>query len=591
MVHYIRYGLLVIFILLHSSESFSQSANPLKSKNTNKEILVNLPFGSPVDIPLYLSGTFGELRSNHFHSGIDIKTQGVEGKIIKAIDDGWVSRIKISTSGYGKAIYITHPNGYVSVYGHLQRFSDSIQKLVISEQYLKESFTLQIFPEKEQINVKKGDTIAFSGNTGGSNGPHLHFEIREELSQYPVNPLLCKSLKIKDYYRPKITELAIYPVDENSLINGIHDTAYYEIEGWGMEHRIKGNPKITLSGRISFGIGTYDLMNDVPNKNGVYSTRFYYDTTLVFDLNMSKLSFNTSRYINSLIDYSFFVKSENRVIRTEVDTNNMLNNYLTILNNGIIDFTDSLTHNMVFEVQDIYKNKSKLSFKVTGSSKLSKTDSAKNVNIPTGSFFDFAKKNKIVNDKIKVDFPANCFYRSYYFDFAEVERDSNSYSSTFKLHNRFTPVHKYFKISMVTDSVDEELRDNLYISYSPDNEEFFYISTIADDKYLIGRSRDLGYYKVSMDTTPPIITEVNFHNAKKIGKQDNLKIEIRDEETGILTYQASLNDRWILMEYDPKKELLVYNFDQMLQKGENEFKLVVTDMLDNVSEYSCVLIY
>lgn len=587
----IIYRLIAFFILLNSSVALSQSSTHPQSNYSIKEKLNKLPFGSPVDIPLYLSGTFGELRSNHFHSGIDIKTEGVEGKIIRAIEDGWVSRIKISTGGYGKALYITHPNGYVSVYGHLQKFNDTIQKLVINEQYLKESFTIQIFPEKEEINVEKGDIIAYSGNTGGSEGPHLHFEIREELSQYPVNPLLCESIKIKDYYRPKITQLVIYPVDNNSLINGSHDTVFYDIEGWGIEHRIKGNPEITLAGRISFGIGTYDLMNEVSNKNGVYCTKLYHDTTLIYDLNMNKLSFNTTRYINSLIDYSFFIRSKKRIIRTEVDTNNMLFNYLTVINNGIIDFNDSLTHNMVFEVKDAYENTSKLSFNVVGSSKLSKSDSVFREKITTGSFFDFARKNSIINDKIKVNFPANSFYRSYFFNFAEMEKDSISYSSTYRLHNRFTPVHKYFTISILADSVVPGLYEKMYISYSPDNTEFFYINTITDGDYLTGRSRELGYYKVLLDTTPPIITEVNFHDAKKLVKQHNLKIKIKDDETSIHSYKASLNDKWILMEYDPKKELLIYNFDEMLQKGKNEFKLIVNDMLDNESEYKCVLIY
>lgn len=584
------YGLIVILIVLGADICFAQTSAPLQNSYSTRGKIKDVHFTPPVDIPIYLSGTFGELRSNHFHSGIDIKTQGVEGKNIKAIDDGWVSRIKISTGGYGKAIYITHPSGYVSVYGHLQKFNDTIQKLVINEQYIKESFTIQIFPEKDGIKIKKGDIIGYSGNTGSSEGPHLHFEIREEKSQHPLNPLLFKSIIVKDYYRPKISKLVIYPVDSNSTINGLRDTAFFEIAGWGIEHRIKENPEIKVSGRISFGISTHDLMNKIPNKNGVYSTKLFHDTSLVFELNMNRLSFNTTRYINSLIDYSYFIKTKRRVVRTEVDTNNLLNNYITVKNNGIIDFNDTLTHIMAFEVADAYDNKSMLSFTVKSLVNENESDKIKN-NISSGSFFSFSKKNFINKGSIKVAFPANCFYRSFYFDFDVLEKDSNSYSSTYRLHNRFTPVHKYFAVKILPDSVAPGLHNKIYISYSPDNSEFKYINTKNKGEYLTGKSRQLGYYKVMSDTTPPFITEVNFHNGKKVNKQHNLKIKIKDEQTGISTYRATLNNNWILMEYDPKKDLLIYNYDDKLKKGKNQFKIVVNDLLDNVSEYNCVLTY
>ncbi len=375
------------------------------------------------------------------------------------------------------------------------------------------------------------------------------------------------------------------------MINESHDTVYYDIAGWGLDHQIKGNPEISLSGRVSFGISAFDLMNDVPNKNGVFDTKFYYDTALIFNLNMSEISFNTSRYINSLIDYPYFIKSQNRVLRTEVDTNNMLRNYTSIQNNGIIDFNDSLVHNILFEVKDIYGNISKLAFKVSGKLFSGQPDSVNNIVSTSKPYFNFAKKNNIIKDKIKVNFPANSFYKSFYFDFEELEKDSSSFSSTYKLHNRFTPVHKYFTVSILPDSSDPKLNNKRYISYSSDNVEFFYVDTKTDGNYLVGRSRALGYYKVLVDSIPPVITEVNFKNDMKITKQNKLKIKIKDAETGINTYAASLNNCWILMEYDPKKDLLVYNFDKMLKKGRNEFKLIITDMLDNTTEYKCELNY
>jgi len=568
--------LILLFILIFPIFSFSQIAK-----------VEDIDITSPVDIPIYLSGTFGELRSNHFHSGIDIKTQGAEGKNVIAIADGWVSRIKISEGGYGKAIYITHPNGYVSVYGHLKKFNNKIQKIVIDKQYEKESYTIQIFPDKDEIKVKKGEIIAYSGNTGGSMGPHLHFEIRKESTQHPVNPLLNKNIKIKDFYRPSISKLAIYPIDKNSTINGKHDTLYLDIVGWGLEHRIKNNNKIIVSGRISFGISTIDRMNDISNKNGVYSTKLFYDSSLIFHLSMSELSFNTTRYINSVIDYSYYKKTKKRIIRTQIDTNNIFNNYLLVKDNGIINFDDTLIHSFTYKVFDAYENTASLSFNV----KSSLAENISKNNIRDSLRFRFDKSNSIIQDSIIVRFPSNSFYQSFNFNYESLGKDSISYSSVYKLHDRFTPVQKYFSIEIIPNAVNKRNENKLYISYSPNNTEYFYIDSKKEGDYLICRSRQLGYYKIMADTIPPKIREVNFHDKKALTNQNTLKIKIEDNETGIKTYRATINKKWILMEFDSKKNLLIYHFDNRITKGENEFKLVVVDLLGNVSEYNCSLNY
>ena len=212
--------------------------------------------------------------------------------------------------------------------------------------------------------LKKGDVVAFSGNTGSSGGPHLHFEIREESTQYAVNPLLYKSIKIKDFIPPSIMELSVYPVDGQSLINGKNDTAFYTVEGNGKEYVLKGNPKITVSGNVSFGIRTVDRMNDIPNKNGVYEINLEMDGQQLFDISMDKLSFSTSRYINSLIDYNYYEKVNRRIVRTQIDGNNKLFNYKKVKNDGVVYFYDETVHHFIFTVKDAYNNTSELKFDI-----------------------------------------------------------------------------------------------------------------------------------------------------------------------------------------------------------------------------------
>ncbi|MCB2207937.1 MAG: M23 family metallopeptidase [Bacteroidetes bacterium] len=547
-------------------------------------------FRPPLGIPMYLSGTFGELRSNHFHSGMDIKTSGVEGKNVYAIADGYVSRIKVSSGGYGKAIYITHPNGYVSVYGHLQKYNPEIQDFVKAYQYEKESYEVEIFPEKDRLKVTKGEIIAISGNTGSSAGPHLHFEIREEANQQPVNPLLFKSLKIKDYTRPKINEIAIYPVDASSMINGAHDTVYYAVGGWGEEHYLLNQPKIEVSGRIAFGIGTHDLMNEIPNKNGVYSIEMFVDTTQVFGLQMDQLSFSTTRYINSLIDYGYYQQKKRRLVRTEVDTNNLLRCYQNVLTNGIVDFNDSTKHNILFKVQDAYGNAAKLDFTVVSSM----VDSShRKVSEPhQGNYFDFTQPYEISEGNINLSFPANAFYRSFYFNLS-IDFTETIFSPVYEVHNRFTPVQKAFSIRIKPDSIPDKLKDKLYLAYSDgnSNDHHGFISAVWEGDYISARSRSLGDYTIRIDTVAPEIIPVNVGEGKDISVQQTIRMKIRDRETGIKNYRGTLNGEWILMEYDPKRQLLTYNYDNRLSKGQNNFTLQIEDILGNKEVYEVILYY
>jgi len=572
------------FLLLLSFFSFSFSFSQ------NSEYPADY-FRPPLDIPLYLSGTFGELRSNHFHSGIDIKTQGVEGKNVYAVADGYVSRVKVSAGGYGKALYITHPNGTVSVYGHLKSFNSAIEKYIRELQYANESFEVEAFPTKETLPVKKGDVVAFSGNTGSSGGPHLHFEIREESSQYAVNPLLYKSIKIKDVLQPSILELGIYPVDESSLINGKNDTAFFAVEGAGKDYVLKGKPKITVSGNVSFGVRAVDLMSEISNKNGVYQIELEMDGQEIFDITMDKLSFSTSRYINSLIDYNYYKKAERRVVRTQIDGNNKLFNYHKVKNNGIVYFYDEMTHRFVFRVKDAYGNTSELKFDVVSTIPETKPFSKAMAKTDNAEFFEFDEENKFSKDGIELNFPENAFYQSFWFQFKEIKTDSTKYSPVYQAHNKFTPVQKSFSIEIEPKNCPANVKQKLYIAYSSDGKNYDYAGSEWKGDKLAASYNQLGYFTILADAENPVITPVNIANGKNIAAQNSIKITIKDKKTGVKNYRATLNGKWILMEYDAKNNLLTYNYDDRLVKGENLFKITVSDQLNNESVYQAKLVY
>lgn len=542
---------------------------------------------------MYLSGTFGELRSNHFHTGIDIKTQGVEGLKVYAAADGYISRIKIGLGGYGNALYIMHPNGYVTVYGHLKLFNKTITSYVRKKQYKQKSFVIDLYPEKGLLKVKKGEVIALSGNTGGSLGPHLHFEVRDAANQHPLNPLLFKSVKISDNKSPVIAQLAIYPISDSSLINNRHDTTFFMVKTGKNSYELENDTVINVFGKIAFGLRAYDRMNHTKNKNGVFMERLLLDSLPVFDIRMDELSFYTLRYINSFIDYSYFKKKKRRLITTELDTNNRLTIYKTIKNNGIFIFNDTLIHYFEYIVADAYDNKSSLRFQIKNVKPDTVISYRKIIDNSRSLFVLFSKKAELLTDSLKVLFPANAFYRSQYVSYGwkDVKR-VEMFSPVFRVGNIYIPVQKYFKLSLkVAKPVVDSLQSKLYVGKLNDDGKWDFADGQFNDGWLNTKMRSLGKFAVLIDTIPPVIKPVNVKYGKNISGQKTLKVKIYDKQTGIKKYAGFLNDKWILLEYNPKKELLTYRFDWLLKKGKNRFKLYVFDNRDNETIYEAEVNY
>lgn len=531
-------------------------------------------FRSPLDIPLILAGTFGELRSNHFHAGIDIKTQQRQGLPVYSINEGTVSRIKISHWGYGKALYITHPNGYTSVYAHLQKFGPEIEKYVKDLQYKKQKYELEVFPEFGALSVTKGDTIAYSGNTGGSSGPHLHFEIRNTLDEKPTNPLLY-GLEVRDATNPVISGLYAYPLADNAQVNQ---------NGKRTELRFRRQTdgsfladSVRASGRIGFGIKTYDRQDMAANKNGVYQVIQKVNGKTYTDLVFDAFSFGETRYINTLIDYSYYARYQDRIQKCFRIPGNKLSLYDTLFNEGAIDVKTGSDYLVELEISDLAGNQTVLRIPVVGSAL-----PILEANTPEKTpYFVFAGKPASFKlEGGQVYFPANSFYQDTYLN---LESDS----TIIRIHEPTIPLHRNFTLTFDVSHLPEAGRERYFIARLNESDRPQFQKTYRRGETFTARSRSLGRYTLALDTIPPVVRPKNFKAKQWLTNYRYLSLRVSDDLSGISSYSATLNGRWILMEYEPKTSTLTYNFDDtIVDQQQCNLEVEVTDNVGNTEVFN-----
>ena len=534
-------------------------------------------YHSPLNFELLLSGTFGELRGSHFHTGIDIKTEGVEGQKVFSIADGYVSRIKISTWGYGKAIYITHPDGNTSVYAHLKEFNKEIEKYVNEQQYKKENFEIQLFPSKEKFPIKRGDVIALSGNTGGSGGAHLHFEIRNTKSEHPINPLQF-NFDITDNIQPTIVGIKIYP-HQNSSVNNKNESVKYSLTKKGNNYSVNSKQIIKVNGDISFSISTYDKLNGAYNKNGVYSIKLFIDNNLIHHFLADELSFSEKRFLNAHIDYSEYTESKTKYNRCFNLPYNKLSNYKTNVNDGIFNFIDSLTHKIRFEVEDFEGNKSEVNFEVQSQSTSPEFETE-----DSGDGFLYNQANVYKNLKFEAHLEKYSLYEDCNVHYSVGIKTDNTLSEIHNFMSSSIPIHKNYVLS-IKEKIAKNITDKVYIAKVNDNGTFTYKGNSWRGSFLSAKVREFGNFTIISDTINPIILGVNVKDGKNISSQTTIKCTIEDKESGISFYRGEINGKWILMEYDYKKKLLTYKLPSDFEKGKHKLIIVVKDRMGNKTEY------
>ena len=548
----------LLFFILASLTLFSQEQYP-------KDYFI-----APLDIPLFLSGSFGELRSNHFHSGLDFKTQSKTGFKVYATADGYVSRIKISTFGYGKAIYITHPNGYTSVYGHLLQASPKIDAYIKKKQYEGKSFEVDLFPAQDELVVTQGEIIALSGNTGGSGGPHLHFEYRDTKTEKIINPLYFGLAdKIKDTKAPTLNEIVIYPLTEESIVNQsqIPISVPFSLQKDGTYLA----SKVKITGKIGVGVNVLDGSDNNYSKNGIFQLKSSLDGKPSFEFLLNTFSYDETRYINAYLDYARLKKMNQRVQKLFFTKKFPLSIITTNDKNGIISLSPNMSSIYKVEISDFNNNKTAVTIPLEYVKQEIKIPAK---NLKTNYFVKSNQEYNFVKDKVTVYFPENIFYDDFYLKF-DVK------NNVLYLHDDTIPVHANFSVTFVNDSIPENERNNYFIG-NLDGKKVSYNKTKVNGNKFTAWTRNFGQFSLMKDTIAPQIKPVNFQEGKWLSKQNTIEFEISDELSGIDTYNGFLNEKWILFDYDYKTKKITHDFsDNVVIEGKNELKIVVTDNIGN----------
>jgi hypothetical protein len=542
-------------------------------------------FISPLRIPLSLSANFGELRVDHFHSGIDIKTQGVTGKEVVAAADGYIYRIGVSPTGFGNALYLRHASGYSTVYGHLQKFSPEIDAYVKSQQYERKSFTVTLFPSKEKFRVKQGDIIAFSGNSGGSGGPHLHFEVRKADSEAPLNPLLF-NFGPADNIKPVIERLFIYPAISTTTINNLHDIKKISVAGSNGNYYIPSGNEISISGPVGFGIKAYDQLNDNSNKCGIYSIELRIDSLLKFSYIMDEFSFNESRYINSHIDYETYMRENSFIERAFVLPNDKLSVYKNVINRGIFNFTDGKAHHIEITIKDVNNNISALSFDVKS---MVPSNGGNEKPLREGIIMPFNRNNLFRAQNITLSVPSGALYDTLFFMYKCDKGTPQMLSDVHYVHNKYTPLQRPCSLSIKPTSVPAGKESKMLIVQMTDDFKKIGINSSYSDGFVTGDILSFGMFFAGIDTVPPAIYANQLQTGADLSGKSELRIRITDDLSGIKSYEPIVDGKWALFEYDQKNDLLKYRFDpDRIIKGTNHsLTLKVTDNKENQSIYSC----
>jgi hypothetical protein len=526
-------------------------------------------FRYPLAIAPKLNANFGEMRPNHFHMGLDLFTERRENLPIYAAADGYVARLKIEPGGFGRAIYLNHPNGFTTLYAHMNDFMPELEAYLKKKQYEAESWRTELTLPANLFPVKKGQFIGYSGNTGGSQGPHVHFEIRETVSEKCLNPLLF-GFNIPDQVTPDLKNLAIY--DRNQ---SIYEQAPRIVPLAKKSNVYAPSSVIKLStDKISIAIHATDRMTGVPNANGIFKVAVFEGSKQIGGFRIDRIGYDETRYLNAHIDHKTRASGGAYLQFLFPLEGDQLDIYQPNPRSTFISLNDTLVHTLRIEVSDPYGNTS------VSMIQIQRTGWIKPVFPATGVLMKANELNVFENDNIQLVIPENGLYDSVYFRYAALPALlPQSYSQSFYLHEPKIPVHSYFTVRIKADKqVPYPLRDKMIIVRTEKNE-----SNVAKANWELGwytsAFRDFGDFTLVADNEPPTITLPGVANGANLSRATRIVATVNDNYLSVKNFRAELDGKWLM--FSQKGRTFTYKFDENCGPGEHILKIMVDDEAGN----------
>ncbi len=528
-------------------------------------------FRSPVGIPISLSGNFGELRANHYHMGLDIRTNKRENLQVVAAADGYIARVKIEPGGFGRAIYINHPNGYTTLYAHLNNFNSQLEAYVKRRQYELESWEIYIDLPPDAFPVKKGEFIAYSGNTGGSQAPHLHFEIRKTDTDVNLNPLLF-GFPLPDNVKPRITRLAIY--DRTKSVYE-QSPRVFPLKFTGGKYTTAASVIPVTSPQISFGISATDSHTGSTNGNGIFQAILNAGGNDVVAFTMDNINYNDTRNLNGHIDYrtrtlgGYYIQHVSALPGME----NTI--YQKINGDGVIDISDGKIHTVTITVKDAYGNSSILSTRVkytTGGEDKAESN---------GKLFHPLMIDGFEAPSCEFFIGEKCLYDAVHVRYAEfASTDPAGVSHVHQVGASYIPLHESFLIRIKPeDSLTSELRARTVVQLKSGSR-----SAVQKAEWQNGwaaaRFRDFGNFQLVVDTTAPVIVPMGFYDGADLSKASRIVFTVRDNLGQFKNVRTELDGQWLRFTND-KGRTFIYRFDEKCARGSHELKITAEDEAGN----------